>query len=375
MASDQNALEQAITQALSTVREPSGKSILDANLVVNVQGEDEAILVTCRNPGFPDPIRQRIEREIRSSIQAAVPQLGDVRVAWETQDPHAHGHSHGHSHEHGHSHGEPAAPPALDIKHVIAVGSGKGGVGKSTIAASLAYALKHRGNRVGLMDADVYGPSIPHMLGLSGQPKVANNRYQPLVADEIKVISMGFLVPPNQAVVWRGPMLHKAVRDFLYAVEWGSLDYLVVDLPPGTGDVVLSLSQQMPIAGGVIVCTPQDVALLDARKALNMLQTVKIPCQGVVENMSFFLCPSCGSRSEIFGHGGAKHWAEEAGVPFLGSVPINLAVRINGDSGNVRSNFADDNPVRQSLLDIADRLVANIESAGGPSVPTLEIVG
>jgi ATP-binding protein involved in chromosome partitioning len=212
------------------------------------------------------------------------------------------------------------------------------------------------------------------MLGLEGRPAVANNKYQPLEKDGLKVISMGFLVPPNQAVVWRGPMLHKAVRDFLYSVEWGTLDFLIVDLPPGTGDVVLSLSQQMPITGGVIVCTPQDVALLDAKKALNMLQTVKIPCRGVVENMSFFLCPSCGSRSEIFGHGGAEHWAQEAGVPFLGGVPINLQVRLNGDEGKVGDNFADSNPVRDQLLAIADKLVAEIEADETPTVPTLEIV-
>jgi ATP-binding protein involved in chromosome partitioning len=354
-ADEDRKYQEIILQALSQVREPGGKSLQDAGLLAGIRGEGAELIITCKDPGIPDPIKQRLAREAQSAVQAKMPQIERVQLEWGTA-------------------GTTGAPEAPNVRHVVAVGSGKGGVGKSTIAASLAYALHHRGFRVGLMDADVYGPSIPHMLGLQGRPPVANNKYQPLEKDGLKVISMGFLVPPNQAVVWRGPMLHKAVRDFIYSVEWGTLDYLIVDLPPGTGDVVLSLSQQMPISGGVIVCTPQDVALLDAKKALNMLQTVKIPCRGVVENMSFFLCPNCGSRSEIFGHGGAKHWAEEAGVPFLGGVPINLQVRLNGDAGKVGDNFLSANPARDQLLAIADRLVAEIEADETPTVPTLEIV-
>lgn len=367
MADAHQQLEQLLLAALREVREPSGRNIVEAGILASMHGEEEMLVIVCRSPGWPDPIRLRVEREIKAAILAKMPQLEGVRVEWQPMTaappPAVQGG------------GQPGELPPPDIKHVIAVGSGKGGVGKSTIAASLAYALKHRGHRVGLMDADVYGPSIPHMLGLSGRPAVINNRYEPPQVDGIPVISMGFLVPADQAVVWRGPMLHKAVRDFLFLVDWGTLDYLVVDLPPGTGDIVLSLSQQMPLSGGVIVCTPQDVALLDARKALNMLQTVKIPCRGVVENMSVFHCPKCGERTEIFGHGGAERWAKEAGVPFLGAVPINLQVRINGDEGHLRDNFADDNPVRQSLLDIADRLVENIGTQRIAPLPELEIVG
>lgn len=353
MASGQQAVQEALMAALGSVREPSGKTLMEAQLVAGIVGEENKLTIRLKESGWPDPIKERIGREVGAAVQAKLPQMSDVSVEWA---------------------GEGGQAEGPDIKHVIAVGSGKGGVGKSTVAASLAYALTIRGHRVGLMDADVYGPSIPHMVGLEGRPAVANNRYQPLAVDGVKVISMGFLVPPNQAVVWRGPMLHKAVRDFLYSVEWGPLDYLIVDLPPGTGDVVLSLSQQMPLAGAVIVCTPQDVALLDARKALSMFQTVKIPCRGIVENMSFFICPECRARTEIFGHGGAEQWAKEVGVPFLGSIPINVSIRKNGDAGTLRDNFAEGSIVRDQLLSLADNLLATLAASASPAAPTLEIV-
>jgi ATP-binding protein involved in chromosome partitioning len=290
-----------------------------------------------------------------------MPHLTDVQVDWRSQPV-------------GPAPATGTGDPSLTIGHVVAVGSGKGGVGKSTIAASIAYGLRHRGQRVGIMDADVYGPSIPHMLGVSDPPRVVNNRYQPPIVDGMPIMSMGFLVPPEQAVIWRGPMLHKAVSDFLFRVEWGSLDVLVVDLPPGTGDIVLSLSQQMPVSGGVIVCTPQEVALLDARKALAMLNTVKIPCLGVVENMSYFVDPRTGSRTDIFGHGGAQRWSEQAGVPFLGAVPLDIDLRIHGDNGQVRQNFAEDCPSRGALLAIADRLLAQLPQRSALAGPAIEVV-
>ncbi|MGL5096792.1 MAG: Mrp/NBP35 family ATP-binding protein, partial [Planctomycetia bacterium] len=346
--------EKLILDALNQVREPSGKTILEAGLVVNVAGEDEKMTISCREIGLPPPIKQRLERDIRAAVQAKMPQIADVTVEWRQQAP-AQPAPHQHAQPAG---GQPAAPTPPNIKHIIAVGSGKGGVGKSTVAASLAYALKLRGHSVGLMDADVYGPSIPHMLGVDGKPEVVGQHLKVPEVDGIKVMSMAFMIARDQAVVWRGPLLHRTVQQFLYHVDWGDLDYLIVDLSPGTGDVVLSLSQQLPIAGGVIVCTPQDVALLDARKALSMLKTVKIPCLGVVENMSFFVCPHCNGRTDIFGCGGAEHWAAEAEAPFLGSVPINVSVRLNGDTGRLRDNFAADGPVRDALFAIADRVVA-----------------
>jgi ATP-binding protein involved in chromosome partitioning len=231
----------------------------------------------------------------------------------------------------------------LTAKSVIAVGSGKGGVGKSTIAASLALGLKRTGSKVGLLDTDVYGPSIPHLLGLENAPPpaVVNNRVPPVMADGMPVMSMGFLLPPGKAVIWRGPMLHSYVTQFLRDVEWGELDYLIIDMPPGTGDIALSLSQVLPLTGAVIVCTPQEVALLDAVRAISMFRTVNIPILGMVENMSGFLCPECGKRYDIFGSGGARQKAEELGVPFLGDVPLNMQIRTAGDAGQTQANFDD----------------------------------
>lgn len=265
------------------------------------------------------------------------------------------------------------------LKHVFAVGSGKGGVGKSTIAASIAYGLKSRGAKVGLMDADVYGPSVPHLLGLRGKPSVVEEAGQqriiPLETDGLKVISMGFLIEEGRAVIWRGPMLHGMMQNFIRNVVWGELDYLVVDLPPTTGDIPLSLSQLFPLTGAVIVCTPQDVALIDAIRAINMFRQLRVPILGVVENMSHFDCPHCGNRSEIFGHGGAQAAAVREAIPFLGEVPINLQARINGDLGKLRENFNADNPVRPYLLNVTEELVKQIDaqSAKMPAMPTINL--
>jgi ATP-binding protein involved in chromosome partitioning len=263
----------------------------------------------------------------------------------------------------------------LAAKSVIAVGSGKGGVGKSTVAATLAYGLLRSGCRVGLMDADVYCPSIPHLLGAEGRPQLVNQRIQPVVADGLTVMSMGFLVPPGEAVIWRGPMLHGAITQFLRDTDWGPLDYLIIDLPPGTGDIALTLSQLLPLSGAVVVCTPQDVALLDAVKAIAMFRKVNIDVVGMVENMSFFLCPDCGSRHEIFGHGGARRRAEELQVPFLGEVPLRGELRLLGDAGRVGASF-DDETSRPYLEALCRNLVANLvkRRREAPPLPTLSVL-
>jgi ATP-binding protein involved in chromosome partitioning len=227
----------------------------------------------------------------------------------------------------------------LAAKSVIAVGAGKGGVGKSSVACFLAYGLARAGCQVALLDADVYGPSIPHLIGSHERPQILGDRIQPVVADGVKVMSMGFLVPPGEAVIWRGPMLHGALTQFLRDTAWGDLDYLVIDLPPGTGDVALSISQLIPLSGAVVVCTPQDVALLDAVKAIAMFRKVNIDVVGMIENMSFFLCPNCGSRHDIFGSGGAKRKAEELGIPFLGEVPLDMQLRTLADEGKIGAAF------------------------------------
>lgn len=263
----------------------------------------------------------------------------------------------------------------LKIKNIIAVGSGKGGVGKSTVSAALAYGLKEWGATVGLMDADVYGPSIPHLTGATGQPAIRQyptgdgrvfERIEPIEANGIKTISMGFMIDPDQAVIWRGPMLHKALGQFLQQTDWGELDYLVIDMPPGTGDVALTLSQMVPLAGAVVVCTPQQVALLDAGKAISMYNTVKIPILGMVENMT----------GEIFGRGGAKAKAESAGIEFLGEIPSDAIIRIKGDEGKIAELFAEESPVREPLMTLASTVAMQVAKKffESPAMPTLELL-
>lgn len=263
----------------------------------------------------------------------------------------------------------------LAAKSVVAVGSGKGGVGKSTVAALLAFGLARAGSKVGLMDADVYGPSIPHLLGSREQPVMVNNRIQPIEVGPVKVMSMGFLVPPDEAVIWRGPMLHGAITQFLRDTDWGDLDYLVIDMPPGTGDIALTLSQLLPLSGAVVVCTPQDVALLDATKAITMFRRVNIDVVGLVENMSYFICSNCGTRHEIFGSGGAHKRADELNVPFLGEIPINTQIRILGDEGQTTGCF--DDPVSEPFLsaicrNLVRQLIARRKQQ--PSLPPLTVL-
>lgn len=245
------------------------------------------------------------------------------------------------------------------VRYTLAVASGKGGVGKSTVAVNLAVALRQKDYRVGLLDADIYGPSVPMMLGLGTvDPRLAKF---PLEKFGMKVMSMGFLVPPDRAVIWRGPMVHKAVAQFLSDIDWGDLDFLVIDLPPGTGDAQLTLTQSAPLTGAIIVTTPQDVSLIDARKGLRMFQEVRVPVLGIVENMSYFICPKCGERSEIFRHGGGKRCAEEIGVPFLGAVPIDPTVTVQGDRGVPIVESHPDAEVSRVYHQIAERVIAAAE--------------
>ncbi|MFK8252032.1 Mrp/NBP35 family ATP-binding protein [Ancylobacter terrae] len=304
-----------------------------------------------------EPVRAAVERTIRATpgvVSALValtaerragsaPGAQPVRVSGQgAAAGHVHaGHAHaGHSHA-GHSHGTPApAPSALKetpglpgVGAIIAVASGKGGVGKSTLAANLALGLQALGLKVGLLDADIYGPSVPRLMGLKGRPEAQGRMLQPLQAYGLKVMSIGFLVEEETAMIWRGPMVMSAISQLLKEVNWAPLDVLVVDMPPGTGDAQLTMAQQVPLAGAVIVSTPQDLALIDARRGIAMFQKVNVPVLGLVENMSYFLCPQCGTRSDIFGHGGARHEAQRLGVPFLGEVPLHMSIRETSDAG------------------------------------------
>lgn len=264
------------------------------------------------------------------------------------------------------------------FKHVIAVGAGKGGVGKSTVATILAFGLSRMGRRAGLLDSDVYGPSIPKLTGSEdAQPQVdGEGAIIPPVVEGVPVMSMGYLVSPDQAVVWRGPMAQKYVKEFLERGRWGELDYLIVDLPPGTGDIPLTLAQSIPLTGAVVVCTPQDVALLDAIKAVRMYEKLGVPTLGLVENMSYYICPQCGHRDEIFDHGGCEKAAAELNVPFLGAIPLNISIRKHGDLGRPLEIFSGgDTAVVDAVTRLTTRFVEEIESrdAQRRPLPTLRV--
>jgi ATP-binding protein involved in chromosome partitioning len=273
-------------------------------------------------------------------------------------------------------HEEAQAKPNLvpGVRHIIAVSSGKGGVGKSTVSVNLAVAMGLSGAKVGLLDADIYGPNIPMMMGIEKTPEQQNGKIAPAESHGIKLISMGFFVPEDQAVVWRGPMVHTAIQQLFRDVLWGDLDYLLIDLPPGTGDAQLTLSQLVPLAGAITVTTPQEVALHDVRKGMMMFQKVNVPLLGIIENMSYFVCGHCGERTDIFAHGGGERAAETLGVPFLGHVPIDPAIREGGDTGRPLVVAHPESPQAKAFRDIAARVMERLgkgESQGAGRIESL----
>jgi ATP-binding protein involved in chromosome partitioning len=361
MMADGQLDKSALLNAMEDFKDPeSGRSIVRMEQVHAAAVDGGRAEITLGLTTFSAPLWSQTQAELIAHLRARLPKLADVVVKVEVH----------------HRPPEKIGQLGLAAKSVVAVGSGKGGVGKSTIAALLAYGLSRAGAKVGLMDADVYGPSIPHLIGSTDRPQVAGGRIQPVRVDGLTVMSMGFLVPAGEAVIWRGPMLHHALTQFLRDTDWGELDYLVIDLPPGTGDVSLTLSQLLPLSGAVVVCTPQEVALLDAVKAIAMFRKVNIDVLGMVENMSHFVCPGCGARHEIFGSGGARRKAEELKVPFLGEVPLNTQMRISGDEGRVAASF--DDPASAPYLDTLCRnLVTTIvqRRREQPPMPSLSVLG
>ncbi len=352
--------EEKIKQVLGEFTDPeTGRDIVQLEQVHNLKLEDRKVSITLGLTTFSAPLWKQKQAELVELLEAKLP--GPVEVSVELA-----------VHERP---TEKMGEVGLAAKSVIVVGSGKGGVGKSTIAVVMACELSRDGSKVGLRDADVYGPSIPHLIGATERPTMQNERIQPIMVDSLAVMSMGFLVPAGEAIIWRGPMLHGAITQFLRDTDWGELDYLIVDLPPGTGDVALSLSQLLPLSGAVVVCTPQDVALLDATKAIAMFRKVNINVLGMVENMSHFVCTDCGSRHDIFGSGGAKRRAAELDVPFLGEVPINTQLRIRGDEGTLRDSL-DDDASGPYLRDICQTLVKTIvaQRRDEPPVPSLSVL-
>ncbi len=308
---------QDVLRALTAVQDPDlHRDIVSLGFVKNLQMEDNRVSFTIELTTPACPAREQLAASAKQVVQALG--VGDVQVRMTSQVTSARG---------------PKGPLIPQVKNSVAVASGKGGVGKSTVAANLAVALQRLGAKVGLMDTDVYGPSVPILMGSHEEPKVVEGKIDPPVEYGIKIISMAYFLPKDEAVIWRGPMLHKTIQQFLGEVRWGELDYLLMDLPPGTGDIQLSLSQSIPLTGAVIVSTPQDLALSVASKAIAMFQKLKVPILGMVENMSYYVCPQCGHREEIFGHGGARDAATKLGFPFLGEIPLNPTIRVQSDGG------------------------------------------
>ncbi len=354
---------ESVRACLGAVTDPElGRSWDEARMIDNVElsGAGEVrVAIELPTPAYPD--QERIAPLVQKTLHSQFPNVGNVAVdvSWKVRGK------------------ESGGSIGLRCKNVVAVGSGKGGVGKSTVAAALAYGLHTLGAKVGLMDADVYGPSIPHMLGVQrNEPPAVEEikapsgetipRMEAIDVNGLKTMSMGYHVPDDKPIIWRGPMLHRTLQQFLQLTDWGELDYMIIDLPPGTGDVTLSLSQMLGLAGAVVVCTPQQVALLDAIRALKMFDTVKIPVLGFVENMS----------GEVFGSGGAQQAAEKHGVPFLGELPIDPQIRIESDAGRLQALFDEQSAPRPHLIKICQRVAIEIakNSLSSSTMPTLEVL-
>lgn len=351
---------ETILAALKSIRHPvTGADLVSADVVraLSVTGDEVRFVLEVAPDHAPAmaPVRAAAERAV-----AALPGVGRVSVVLTAHAaPRSAPKGPPPDLKIGRHPTAPTGPaPLPGVKSVIAVASGKGGVGKSTVSANLACALVAEGRRVGLLDADVYGPSQPRMLGVSGRPGSPDGKIiEPLRGHGVTMMSLGLMVPEGEAVVWRGPMLMGALQQMLGQVRWGELDVLVVDLPPGTGDVQMTLAQKTQVAGAVIVSTPQDVALIDARKAVNMFEKLKVPILGMVENMSTYVCPNCGHEAHLFGHGGARADALRMGMPFLGEIPLDLAIRLASDNGTPIVVEAPDSPQAQAFRAIARSLI------------------
>ena len=363
-------LEQAVRTALRSVRDPvTGQDVVSAGMVDGLAVKSGmvqfAIQVPRERARESEPLRAAAERAV-----AAVPGVLSATVVLtahraEPPKPAA-------PHAHGPAKAAPGQGPMLlpEVRAIVAVASGKGGVGKSTTAVNLAVALAMQGQRVGLLDADIFGPSLPQMLGTHERPRAEGNRIIPLQRWGLKAMSIGFLVEQETPMIWRGPMVMGALEQLMGQVEWGALDIMIVDMPPGTGDAQLTMSQRVPLAGAVIVSTPQDVALIDARRGVRMFEKVNVPVLGLVENMSFFCCPNCGHRTDIFGHGGARAEAERLGVEFLGELPLKLAIRELADAGTPIVAARPESEEGAAYQRIATRLRAKLAERGsaGPRI-------
>ncbi len=351
--------EAAITQALGTVIEPElGRDIVSLNMVKDITVEDSKVALKIELTTPACPLKDEIERNIHEVLAG----LGasEVTVTWGAMVRRA----------------QPAQPEQLlpGVKNIIAVASGKGGVGKTTVSANLAVALALEGASVGLLDADITGPNVPLMLGVEGAPVASpDGKITPLERYGVKVISIQFFVPEGQPIVWRGPLVGGAIQQFLRDVDWGELDYLVIDLPPGTSDAQLTLAQAVPISGALLVTTPQDVAVMDVNKALQMFRRMSVPVMGIVENMSSFVCPHCGEETEIFGRGGGQRFAERNELEYFGGIPIDVKVRQGGDAGVPAVAQREPGPAAEVMRKLARTVAARMSVRAAQQAPAITI--
>ena len=352
--------KEQVLQALSIVKDPDlGRDIVSLGFIEELNIDDRnnvSFNVVLTTPACP--VKEQLKQQ-SESVVSAIPGVRDVSANMTSRV------------RQGIMTERQGIP---GVRNIVAVGSGKGGVGKSTVAVNLALALARDGARIGLLDADVYGPNVPLMMGTSAKPQQVGEKISPVEAYGIKIMSMGFFIDADSPVIWRGPMLTKLLTQFMYDVEWGELDYLVMDMPPGTGDVQLTTAQSVPLTGSVMVSTPQDVALLDARRGVRMFERVNVPVLGLVENMSVFCCPNCGHQAEIFGHGGAKREAERLGVEFLGELPLALAIRELADAGTPIVAARPDTAEASIYRSIAARLWDKLQGAGAGAAAGPRIV-
>lgn len=350
---------EAVINALRTVQEPElHKDLVTLNMIHDLQVEGDTVSLTVMLTTPACPLKGKMEDDIRQVLRQ-VPGVKNINVKWDA-DVRADSRISGQL--------------QLPIKNIIAIASGKGGVGKSTVAVNLAVALAQTGAKVGLLDADITGPNIPQMLGVKHMPPPQNQKLTPARAYGLQFISMGFMLKPDQAAIWRGPMLHSAIRQLFSDVAWEEVDYMIVDLPPGTGDAHLTLAQSTPLTGGVIVSTPQDLALSDARRGLIAFQQLQVPILGIIENMAYFVAPDTGHRYDIFGYGGAERAAKELGVPFLGRLPLDPRAREGSDTGTPIVISDPDSETARAFRDIANLLAAQVSLLSYRPEPQLKII-
>jgi ATP-binding protein involved in chromosome partitioning len=367
-----------IRERLAAIAAPGGGTLVDRGVLSDIVVTDGKVFfslsVDAAEVKAWEPVRKQVEDTVKAmpGVVSAMVALTAERAGGAKSAPPPQAASPAK----GQAKGAPSGPSGVPgVKAIIAVASGKGGVGKSTTSINLALALRDLGLKVGVLDADIYGPSMPKLLAIREKPQtVGGTRLKPISRYDLQVMSIGFLIEEETPMIWRGPMVMSALTQMLREVEWGELDIMVVDMPPGTGDAQLTMAQQVPLAGAVIVSTPQDLALIDARRGVAMFKRVNVPILGVIENMSYFVCPSCGTRSDIFGHGGAKHEAERLNVPFLGAVPLDMTIRETSDSGLPVVATQPDGPHAKVYRDIAQKLRDSLSGPGaGRAAPKIVI--